>query len=205
MPETPLPKNFKVIYSQVKPVQCVEIALKCAEGEVIHWTADDTTYNDFAFDEAYNLYLQGNRQTMVAFRNIEDGVESTEQHYFYSKDAPRMMPFGIMNREYALDLGRVDRRFIAGQWDNDLVMRAYSKGSNMLLSIDSIAYTEHNKKHGSEWNLRDVWDYETKLLKSLWFRNGKWNLQRFDKVENFQEENILTITQEPTGRWKNAY
>ena len=42
-----------------------------------------------------------------------------------------MAPIGMMNRKYFQELGGIDRRFICGQWDNDLMIRIYNDGGGL--------------------------------------------------------------------------
>lgn len=199
--------NLRWIFSTVKPVQCVEIALRETKGDLIHWSADDTTYNIYCFDKAVDLYNSfNNYRTMVAFRNFEDGYnkesETTEIHRFFSKDAPRMMPYGIISKKLIEESGGIDRRFIAGQWENDLVMRAYSIGGKMKLSQNSIAYSDH-RKHLSqnEHNLRETWEFETQLLKSLWMNSDEKIVSRTSPIEKFNDNDLYTVSQGNKGKW----
>ena len=49
-PDFKLPNNFKYIYSNVKPAQCLEIALKQATGEFIMNMSDDWLFSDSFLD-----------------------------------------------------------------------------------------------------------------------------------------------------------
>ena len=214
-PDFKLPDNFRYIYSTVKPAQCVEIAIREARGEVIHWTSDPTTYRNISIDMGYNMYKKANNyKTMIRFRNFEGSKvnlktrETTQYHNFlhrtqYSRDHPEiydskvypMMPYGMMSRKLIEEVGRLDRRFVAGQWDNDLVMRAYAIGATMIDNPLAIAYTS-TEKHDGEWHLRGPMHYyESDLLIKLWVKNYHITLERQMPLEPFEDKDLLTVSQ----------
>lgn len=218
-PDFTLPSNFKWIYSTVKPVQCVEIALREAQGDIIHWTADDTIYNSGCFDNAYKTYQEFGFNNMVYFKCFEETrgkwLDKTNGHFLF-ENVPtiakvsrslRMMPYGLMGRQLIKDVGGIDSQFIAGQWENDLVLRAYSQGSTMVFCEGAEAYGDHNNKHldingNLENNLYDTHLTECNILQDLWVTNGELVLNRQRPVEKFVDKDLLTISQGNKGKWK---
>lgn len=204
-PNFSLPDNFKYIYSTVKPAQCYEIAFKNAQGELIHWTADDVHYSPRALDFACNFY-DGlhNKRIVVGFKTIEDGKDITWVHRFIgkNKNSPRMSPFGIMNRELFHKLGGYDRRFICGQSENDVVMRIYEIGGSVRICNANV-FVEHKQLHfrGTVFRTNN-YCIDRQVLESLWIKNGIIQSKRLDKVQSYDNKNILTITQSTKGQWK---
>ena len=48
--------SYEFIYSRVKPAQCYEIGFRAAQGEIVHWTADEAIYSPHALDIQYNFH-----------------------------------------------------------------------------------------------------------------------------------------------------
>lgn len=204
-PNFTLPDNFIYIQTNVKPAQCYEIAFRRATGELIHWTADDTTYPPYALDEVYNFYKSfNNNKLVVAFRTIEDNRDITEVHRLRGRDlsAPRMAPFGVMNREFFKELGGYDRRFICGQSENDVVMRVYEAGGKLEISKIPV-YVNHQKSHHSSGTVFRAGYFveDRKVLEGSWIKEGIIQSKRLDKFEPFEDKDILTITQSQRGKW----
>lgn len=204
-PDFVLPNNFRYIYSSTKPAQCYEIAFRNAKGELIHWTADDSTYSTNALDIIYNFYKSfNNEKLIVALRTIEDGEDFTEGHRFIYRDynSPRMAPFGVMNRELFNKLGGYDRRFIGGQSENDIAMRVYEIGGKLELCNDVSVFVHHKKMHSSGTLIRNLCYLEDrKVLEGLWVKDGNIQDKRLYKVESYEDKDILFTTQGQKGIW----
>lgn len=203
-PGTP-PPNFKYIQSHVKPAQCYEIGFRNATGELISWTADDATYSPGALDQAYEHWKAlNNRKAMIAFRTVEDGRDITDVHRLRGRDnsAPRMAPFGLINREFFNELGGYDRRFMCGQSENDIVMRVYEAGGMLEVSNTASALVHHEKAHFSGTVFRqEYYHHDRRVLENSWICNGQILTKRSDPVEPFDNKEILTKTQGPFGIW----
>lgn len=198
-------KNFIYIQSNTKPSQCYQCAFNQAKGELIHWSADDTTYPNNALDNIYNFYKSFNdNKIVVAFRTIEDGRDITEVHRFRGRDnnSPRMAPFGVVNRELFNQLGGYDARFICGQSENDVVMRFLEIGGRVEISNVPV-YANHQENHHASGTVFRSGFYveDRKVLENLWIKNNVIQSKRLDKVESFVEKDILTITQNQKGIW----
>jgi len=217
-PKFKLPKNFRYIFTKVKPAQCGQIALDEAKGEVVLLTSDDITFNSLAFDRAYDIYKQAdNYKTIVGFRIFEGwGTlgESTHLHYLFHrtkygntrpellKHSPRMLALGLMSKKLYNEVGRIDKRFVCGQWENDLTMRAYSMGAKLIMSPWSKSYNDTNK-HDGEGNYRGaIHEYETNLLAQFWVKNGKFSKTRLEPVQEIVQKDILFYSQGPKGKWQ---
>jgi len=205
-----LPENFKWIYSPTKPAQCYEIGFRAAEGELIHWTADDAIYvydsNRHNLDKAYNFYKSFNdKKAVIAMRPIEDGGDVWDFHHFFggSHATPIMAPLGLINREFFVhELGGYDRRYISGQSENDVVMRAIEAGGRVEICMDAYVYIGHRRAHEVPNPFRQWYTWDRSVLEKSWvLPDGSISPTRLDPVERFEDENLLTITQGPRGKW----
>jgi hypothetical protein len=202
-PLVQLPDNFKYISSKTKPSQCYQIAFNEAKGELINWTADDSIYPPNALDKVYEFFkMFNNRKLVVAFRTVEDGRDITEFHRLRGKDpnAPRMAPFGVMNREFFNELGGYDRRFICGQSENDVVMRAYEAGGQLEIAPVPVI-VNHKEAHHDTVFRSGFYKEDRKVLENSWILDGIIQQKRLDAFEPFSKENILTETQSQRGIW----
>ena len=149
-PNFALPSNFTYIYSPVKPTQCAEIALRCAEGELISWTADDAEYELNALDKVYDLYKKEcNYKCMISFRIIEQDLsgklhDKTDIHYCAGLKA---IPFGTISKKFIDEIGGYDLNFIAGQCENDMVLRGYAAGGYIKI-VDAKIFNMETKHLG---------------------------------------------------------
>ncbi len=212
-PDFKMPPNFRYIYSTVKPAQCIEIAYRESVGELIHWTADDTTYAPHSLDYACELYDSlDHYKNMIAFRVLESGFDKTDKHYLFMatpittpSNTVRTMPYGIISRYLFEQAGGFDINFIAGQWENDLVLRAYAKGGEMHLCEKAITFNDDRKhKVGKikENNLKETHPFESELLRKMWIKNNKITFNRTIPVEPYVSKDLLTKSQGNKGKWE---
>jgi len=201
-PDFPLPENFTYIYSEVKPTQCAEIALRRSRGTLITWSADDAEYEAFALDKAYDLYKkEDNYKCMIGFRIIEQDLDGrlydkTDIHFCVGLKAA---PFGIVSKQLIDEVGGFDINFIAGQCENDLVLRGYEIGGYMK-TVDAKLFNMETK-HEGERRFEPSRAYEQQLLKDLWTKDGKYTGKRAKPLEPFNSIGILNINQGPAGIW----
>ena len=163
-PEFTLPSNFKWIHATVKPAQCYEIGFRAAQGELIHWTADDASYAykgplgdclqplDIAYKHWQKMEekYEHDKKSVVALRPIEDGGDVWRFHHFFGgwDHTPLMAPFALLHRDYFVNyLGGYDRRFVSGQSENDVIMRVYEDGGRIELCLESMLYVHHKQVH----------------------------------------------------------
>lgn len=200
-PNFPLPNNFKFIYTTVKPVQCVEIAFREAQGEFILNLPDDITLlSNKVLDKLLQEYKTLSDKSILSCVYCLPNRDSTEMHRFEERDSssPVMPVGGFLNRKLWNEIGGIDRRFIGLYWDLDMAMRLYEMGGNVVLS--SNVFITENNPHSSLYK-RVGANHDRILLDNLWLEKGKIT-QRKDKTENFIENNILIESQGPKGEWQ---
>lgn len=128
-----LPKNLRYIRATVKPTQCAMISVWNAEGETIMLVADDQSFTPYALDEAYKLYkAENNYKTIVSLQMLEHGKDIMHRYVNYEIQMP--VQDSIMSKEFFLELGGYDNRYIRMDFDFDLYMRAYLAGAKFLFT-----------------------------------------------------------------------
>ena len=207
-PEFDLSKypEFIYIYTTVKPAQAYECCFRQAQGELISWTADDTTYPPKALDNMYKFMKSFKDNKVVgAFRTIEDNRDITDVHRFRGRDndAPRMAPFGVVDRLLFKQLGGYDRRFICGQSENDVVMRFYEIGGRVEISNIPV-YVNHNEAHHASGTVfrSGYYKEDRKVLEDAWMEGDIILSKRKYPIESFEDNEIITKTQSQKGQWE---
>lgn len=142
---------FKYIDTKnIKPAQCYEIARRHCKGEVVVWVADDCEFPNNVIGKAYEYWKsQNNEKLILSVQTKESGYGCPQgefcdmnKHRFYGLDSPLMAPIAMMSREYLNQLGGLDRRYICGQYENDIVMRAYQDGAKVEIFGDQNCYVD---------------------------------------------------------------
>jgi len=228
----PLPEKIKWIHATTKPAQCYQIAFLEAKGELIHWTADDADYNHpnvkcpNALDLVYNKWKQvesqhnNDKKTVIAMNPCEDGGWPQRHfHFFFGgwNHTPRMAPFGVIHREYFVDiLGGYDADFVSGQSENDVVMRVFEDGGRVEIAYESKLYVHHHQVHPSrptDNKFREWYPTDRQVLEDCWIPAGYGNYEKENKnveiskkrlrpIKRFERtSDICTVTQGLTGRW----
>ena len=211
-PINQLPDNFRFIKADVKPAQCYEIAIRAAQGVLVHWTADDANYNHPGLncpdllDMVWEEYVGRDPKTILAISTFEDGSNVSEDHRFFfgKKETPCMAPFGFMNREWLMGLGGYDRNFICGQSENDVVMRALADGGRVELLKAAKVYVHHAQCHG-DYPFRNGYNADRAFLESCWVNaDGTISKTRLKAFQPFGDYEIDTVNQGPAGQWEKA-
>lgn len=209
-------KNFIYYNCNYKPNQCYAIASHLCRGELIGYSADDAVYNSYSLDKIWEAYQKYGKKTILAQSTIENGKDVTDEHYFFRHDTttPRMAPMAFMNREWFWELGGIDRNFICGQYEQDLLMRAYQDGGSLINVRDSKVYLNHEETHGGIINkikyklgknsFRSGYWSDRRFLEECWVKDGKISDKRLLPLHPFDYSNILTVAQGPSGRWGNT-
>lgn len=204
-PDYELPKNFRFIRSLVKPAQCVEIAFRNTNAELVMNIADDCAFKiPRPLDRLYEIYKSyNNDKLLLSCRLSTNGID--ESHFAHrfdvaDPDSPVLPLAPLMSKKFFNDLGGIDRNFIAIIWDNDIAMRAYERGGVVVLS--DVFLNEDKSKSAGSILCREFWRHDRKLLESLWIKNGLVQSCRRRPVEHFSDWEILEKSQGPRGRWR---
>lgn len=216
IPKIDLPENVSFRYIQtadIKPVQIYEVCRRACQGELISWTADDAEFPDDVLGKAYRFFKRTcTRKDIISTQTKENYGDwrlcDGKAHRFFGGEpnAPKMAPMGIMNREYFQELGGIDRRFICGQWDNDLAMRIYNDGGKMYHFDEGVIILDHVGKHDKRWSMGDRpfakgYKHDRRILEGAWGVKGQmiydqFPFKRYDNgFEPFEDTELLTKTQ----------
>lgn len=204
-PDYELPKNFRFIRSLVKPTQCLEIAFRNTNAELVINIADDSTFKTSRpLDRIFETYKNhNNEKLLLSCRFSTNGIDQSHfaHHFNPSNLASPIIPVSaLMSKKFFNDLGGIDSSFIAVMWDIDIAMRVYALGGCVVIS-DVIIDEDRSKSAGSLL-CSEFWAHDRMLLESLWTTNGKIHFNRSKPVKPFLDRNILDASQGPRGRWR---
>lgn len=209
--------TFKYIKTKnIKPAQCYEIAARNCTGEVLVWAADDCEFPHDVLGKAYKFYKDNcSYKDIICIRTRENYGSWQEcgatKHFFdnINSNAPKMAPLAMLSREYYNELGGADRRYICGQWENDIVMRIYNDGGKMFIFEDAYIALDHLNKHGIKAGNVDLtrsfamgFAHDRKILEGAWHNPQRklvqleGNFKRFDSgFEPYSDKDIINKSQ----------
>lgn len=206
-----LPSFFKFIKSDVKPSQRMEIAVREAKGELISLTSDDINYNHAdlggipVLDTIWNSYERHGMDPKIAFQpdtheEYNDKVmHGGSNHRFIFGDVmtPLMCTNGFINRDFYMSSGGYSTGFIAGQANNDVILRLYLRGLRVLFDSRAQLYIHHREAHEIITSQNKGWDEtDRKYLEACWLtERGKLSNVRMRPFIPFVDDDILTINQ----------
>ena len=223
----------------IKPAQCYEIARRACQGELICWMADDCEFSEGLLDDIYYFYNEDSKYSVtepgeyykkvISVRTNEDEKSNNlNDHRFFgwNVNTPLMAPLGFMSRSYLEHLGGIDQRYVCGQYENDIVMRVYADGGEVVKFEEGCVKIDHLKKHGKETKFWTGYDDDRKVLEGSWVIGG-WEEQpkqfivygippyfytpiinrevtfhRIDKFVPFEDKDLLTKSQGQKGIWE---
>jgi len=220
-PISSLPKNVKYIKTNVKPVQCLEIAYRNSEGEFIFHTGDDLIFSDKILDILHDKFSKthDDRNIISPRFKTRSGRLKTDSKCLMAPKQPNSpliaLCGGIIKKETWENLGGLDNRFITALSIRDLFLRVYGIGGKLIYCDESYVreIPEPNPKKRL-WYLTRQYD-QPKFL-SCWVRKTKigekvpsdstWcyynekkkqvlSRKRLKKIKKFNNENLLIISQ----------
>ena len=218
---------FKYIHTgNIKPAQCYEIARRNATGELVCWVADDCEFANDVIGKAYNFWKERNNEKLIlSIQTKESGYNlpngalfDMRIHRFFggANSTPLMAPLGMISRAFLNHLGGIDRRYISGQYENDIVMRAYQEGGTVKIFGDATCFIDidHLGKSFITGESKTENDFlkrpfaegypnDRKVLESSWSDSLlHMKKERADKFEPFEDKDILIKSQSNNiSRW----
>jgi hypothetical protein len=195
-PDFALPPNFIYIYSDAKPVQCLETAARNAHGEYCMITADDVEVPPrMLYDMNYFLIRMFSDKAIVSAR-FADSANGPPNDKLLVLDTrnPRSPVLGVntmIKRSVWKEIGGLDKRFFAFKADLDLQMRIYASGGYLFLVPDSIA----REKPRPGPRLVDTFSaHDSKILYDLWvLPNGETSKTRMGELHPFEDNEIPIV------------
>lgn len=201
-PDYELPDNFRYIYSEVKPTQCIEIAARNARGKYICDSADDLEFST----NFYNILIRrmDDMPMNVALvpmisRNgkVKKGALRIKKHDMKS---PIVGMITFIRRKMWYKLGGLDRNFISVWHNHDLKLRLI-EGGGKCVPINSAVANENDTQ--SEILLRNVSGNEDQsFLYSCWYKGPTFSKKRLKTFEPYIDTDLLTVSQGNSGKWK---
>lgn len=206
-PEFTLPENFHFIRSDVKPVQCFEIALRNCKAEHVMYVADDCVFvTTDPIVQLMKLYRSiDDSRCMISCRYMLNGDDQSDaaHHFFYGDTKTPVMPVsGFAAKRLFERIGGIDRNFIAVMWDQDIAMRIHQEGGAVVLS--DVYINEDKKRSAGSMLCSEFWSHDRGLLEDLWMEDGELLQKRKRKVESFSDIGITIRSQGPRGRWRGS-
>jgi hypothetical protein len=212
--------NIPFLYihtANIKPAQAYEIARRHCTKQLVHWTADDAEYSPQALDlivEDWNALK--NDRVIFTVQTIEDlNVVNLDDHRFFGRkyDTPLMAPLGVMSNAFLQALGGTDCRYVSGQYENDIVMRAYNLGASVHKYTRATVSLDHMGKHGgNSGNFRTAYHFDRSILEGSWAPDGREHafekhppFKRYDGCFEpyvFSTEKLLIQNEGPAGIWE---
>tara|TARA_A100001015_G_C15028400_1_gene731797 strand:+ start:769 stop:1578 length:810 start_codon:yes stop_codon:yes gene_type:complete len=206
-PDFALPENFIFIYSEVKPTQCVEIAIRESTGSLVVIIADDIIFlGNRPLEKLVAQYNKlNNYKSILSCRLKQDNIPFDIKYHrfnFHDLNSPLLPCVGVMSKKLLKEIGSIDNRFIASMHDVDLYMRAIKLGSKIEFSE---IFVNENKKEKSEGsNTGAEFFVDTIFSKKLWVKNEKGVYDRIFPVIGFLDKDIRFYSQGPRGRWRGS-
>lgn len=207
-PDFDLPDNLRYIYSEVKPVQCMEIAARNARGKYLCDTADDLTFSNGFFDrlvaemdgvKGQDLILVPMIARRVNKRIRIKGLTINKK----DKHSPLVGMITFAKAETWHSLGGMDRNFITSWHNHDLKLRLMARGGKLIPVRNTIAV------EGVDGDCVPVLRYMTgkqdkEYLLSCWYNGKRFSKTRLRDFEPFVDEDLLIVTQgkkDEQGKW----
>ncbi len=220
-PRREWPRLRYIPTGNIKPAQCYEVARRACKGTLVMWVADDCEFSPKLLDKICDKMEYFDEKTILSVQTKEDGrFCDMKMHSFYGGNTrtPRMAPLGVMSRKFLDDLGGLDRRYVCGQYENDIVMRAYLAGGEVKSFGDKKDYVdiEHLKKHGRETKFWTGYPHDRRILETSYTKGGYRESKgvvtdalvmsdtRYDSFEPYLDVDLLTATQSFPGRWRTG-
>lgn len=169
--------EFKYVQTEdTKPAQCYEVARRNCTGELVMWIADDSVFSEGFVDKVVDYWNSlNNPRAIISCKTNENGNNETMlNHRFFGRNqnTPLMAPLGVMSREYLEKLGGLDKRYICGQYENDIVMRVIVGGGKVYIYEDVCVTIDHKNLHGSETNFWNGYNEDREVLENSWVIGG---------------------------------
>jgi len=217
-------KHKYILTKNLKPAQCYEIARREAKGECILWVADDCEFPNDVVGKAYKHWKEQNDEKLIlsiqtkesGYGNPKGSLFNMDLHRFHGgrRSTPLMAPLGLISRKFLESLGGFDKKYICGQYENQVVIQAIVDGGKVeifgndkcFIDIDhlgkSIAIGESiDEKSFQHRPFAKGYSHDRKILEEYCkFENGKIIVT--GKFEPYNEVDILNKSQSYKGEWE---
>jgi len=219
-----MPKNFKHIQTNVKPVQCIEIAARNATGDFLFQIGDDTFPLTDGFLNFMTFFaLKINNKNCIhspLYKNKEIREDVIAMSWrLKNLNVPLVSQFMFVKKETWHELGGLDINFVGGgSFPCDMQLNMIARGG--YVSYNPMCVMCNPNLGRPEWRdtiqfkrknvLAEGWrSQDTKFLDKMWLekispesRDKRCRQKRLKPVSSFSDVDILTKTQGPSDpRW----
>lgn len=160
----------------VPPAQCYEAARRNATGELIMWVCDDAEFSDHILDNVYEFHhKQPTDVQLISIKTRENDIDTDlNLHTILGSNinTPLMAPIGVISRDYLNMMGGFDRRYVCGQYENDVSMRVYANGAKVIKYEEGCVRIDHLVKHGKGTAFWKGYDHDRHILENTWIEGG---------------------------------
>ncbi|MBI4151523.1 hypothetical protein HY496_01015 [Candidatus Woesearchaeota archaeon] len=189
-PDFALPHNFRFLYSDAKPAECVHLALQQCQAPYVINTSDDWVFGPGAIDAVMEKTLE--RKLPYDLSSMEYfvfGNQVTDWEYVLFQDCqvsyglshPRGMVGAPFERQMIEDSGGIDQRFYGIYVMEDLLLRQWSKGG----VVETVRGATCNEIQPCTLHSKTP-DWE--ILKSLWVTEGLIMHERKSPVQRYESK-----------------
>ena len=200
-PTKRMPDNFRYIETDVKPAQCVEIAVRNARGKYVLPCADDELFSQNFLNRLYDYTLRLDMdKILITFRYSFGGLARDGQLVFDPDIATSSFVglAGCYRRDIWNKLGGIDSRWVGCLCDMDMQMRFYEYGMRPFVTPDCIIEElPHQKEEKGRLKLYYRCGNSARdLLLSMWIGKDRNLLKkRLLPIIPFVDRDITTISQ----------
>jgi hypothetical protein len=204
-----LPSNFRYIKTaDVKIIQCWQIGASNATAETIILCADDELFSPYGIDKAYQQYLQANDyKAIVGLVPRYGGGDLRNSLRFPQQGGDRVIDlppgFSVMSKKFFFELGGYDSKFIAGQAELDLFLRAYHAGAKFSYcegaTVDEDVPWGGIQHYATNWNPED-----REMLERMWLENNSVRTSPSSPTTVFvMDDTLYKVSQgaKPPNKW----
>lgn len=197
-----MPDNFKYIYTEVKPAQCLEIAVRYSKGRFVNHIGDDFTFDEGYLDKLYDYSLLLDMDKILIYpqhRLMYDpprfGMIEIGCHFSPQKaDSHFIGTSPLLRRDLWDKVGGIDRRFFAAYACLDIDMRLYELGFHPFIVPGAFSQENNFKtieKEGTSLIFR-TGEEGRRVLDSFWIKSdGTMSKTRLGSVHSFDDKDIL--------------
>lgn len=207
-----LPKNFRYIRATVKPVQCLEVAMRAARGKYIFHVVDDLLpcqSNTLSQMIKFQFALEKNGKYDVITSPLlrrRSGDFPIDEYSFIRGEPKPQIPISIFFRRKLFEkVNGLESKFISSMADTDLVFRLISEHNAEFTFNEKIFLYERDFSGRDAGPLFSRFgSHDLSLLRNLWINSdGSFSGQRLKPTTHFDSQVSLFFSDPPFGRWRN--
>jgi hypothetical protein len=203
-PDFDLSENVRVIYTEVKPAQCIQIGIWEARGKYVVISADDQWYAPNSMDVMVERAEHHHVIPSCSYRwRSLDCVQGVIFYYWLTQggylNAPVTHFSTLLLRQDVIDIGGIDSNFISSYTDIDLALRLQHEKGYSREVTDGAVLVEIVPDESTRNSIATiVGPVDLSYIKSCWLLGPvTGSLKRLRPIVPFVKDNILEKSQGP--------